>query len=57
MSYFPNWKTTSGKIEAPENETPIPINIESYFENTYDSYNDPKTGTDSKVKGNYIHIT
>lgn len=50
MSYFPNWKTTSGKIEAPENETPIPINIESYFENTYDSYNDPKTGTDSKVK-------
>ena len=33
MSYFPNWKTTSGKIEAPENETPIPINIESYFEN------------------------
>lgn len=51
MSYFPNWKTTSGKIEAPENETPIPINIESYFENTYDSYNDPKTGTDSKVKG------
>ena len=53
MSYFPNWKTTSGKIEAPENETPIPINIESYFENTYDSYNDPKTGTDSRVKGNY----
>lgn len=51
MSYFPNWKTTSGKIEAPENETPIPINIESYFENTYDSYNDPKTGTDSRVKG------
>lgn len=51
MSYFPNWKTTSGKIEAPENETPIPVNVESYFENTYDRYNDPKTGTDSKVKG------
>ncbi len=54
MSYFPNWKTTSGKIEAPENETPIPINIESYFENTYDSYNDPKTGTDSRVKGKIV---
>lgn len=51
MSYFPNWKTTSGKVEAPENETPIPVNVESYFENTYDQYNDPKTGTDSKVKG------
>lgn len=51
MSYFPNWKSKSGKIEAPENETPVSMNIESYFENTYDQYNDPKTGTDSKVKG------
>lgn len=51
MSYFPNWKSKSEKIEAPENETPVSMNIESYFENTYDSYNDPKTGTDSKVKG------
>lgn len=51
LSYFPNWKTTSGKIEAPENETPVAVNIESYFENTYDRYNDPKTGTDSRVKG------
>ena len=51
MAYFPNWKTTSGKIEAPENETPVPVNIESYFENTYDQYNDPKIGTDSNVKG------
>ena len=51
MSYFPNWKSGSGKVEAPENETPVSMNIESYFENTYDQYNDPKTGTDSKVKG------
>ena len=51
MSYFPNWKPASGKVEEPKNETPIPLNIESYFENTYDQYNDPKTGTDSKVKG------
>ena len=34
MSYFPNWKTTSGKIEAPQKATPIPKNIKSYFDYT-----------------------
>ena len=51
MSYFPDWQTSDDNIELPENETPVPVNVESYFEKTYDRYNDPKTGTDPQVKG------
>lgn len=51
MSYFPDWQTSDDNIELPENETPVPVNVESYFEKTYDRYNDPKTGTAPQVKG------
>lgn len=51
MSYFPDWQTSDDNIELPENETPVPVNVESYFEKIYDRYNDPKTGTDPQVKG------
>ena len=51
MSYFPDWQISDDNIELPENETPVPVNVESYFEKTYDRYNDPKTGTDPQVKG------
>lgn len=51
MSYFPNFEVTSDEGKLPENETPIPVSVESYFEKTYDRYNDPQNGTDENVKG------
>lgn len=46
--------------EYAENVGGIEAGVESYYDGTYDSYNDPKTGTDANVKGklypHYIQI-
>lgn len=49
--YFPNWEGGSSKVELPKNEVPMPAAVKSYYEDVYDKYNHPKTGTDAKVKG------
>lgn len=47
MGYFPDWE----KESEPKDQLAQPIKVESYFEGVYDSYNDPKKGTDEEVKG------
>lgn len=47
MGYFPEWE----KESEPKGQLAQPIKVESYFEGIYDSYNDPKKGTDEEVKG------
>ena len=57
LNYFPGWEGGKTGYDMPDGETPVPATVESYYEDTYDSYNDPKTGTDSNVKGKlYPHI-
>ena len=57
LNYFPGWEGGKTGYDMPNGETPVPATVESYYEDTYDSYNDPKTGTDSNVKGKlYPHI-
>ena len=57
LNYFPGWEGGATGYEMPDGETPVPATVESYYEDTYDSYNDPTTGTDSNVKGKlYPHI-
>ena len=51
LNYFPDWEGGESGYEMPTNETPVSANIESYYEDVYDSYNDPETGTDENIKG------
>lgn len=49
--YFPDWEGGSSGTEAPVDETPVAADVESYYEDVYDEYNDPDTGLDENVKG------
>ena len=51
LNYFPNWEGGDTGYEMPSGETPVPADVESYYEGVYDSYNDPNTGTDANIKG------
>lgn len=51
LNYFPDWEGGESGHEMPINETPVNANVESYYEDVYDSYNDPETGTDESIKG------
>lgn len=51
LSYFPNWTGGTSGYQMPTTETPVAATVESYYENIYDSYNDPDFGTDANVKG------
>lgn len=51
MNYFPEWDGGSSGIETPKGQTGQSVPVESYYKDTYDSYNDPKTGSDQEVKG------
>lgn len=51
MNYFPEWDGGSSGIETPKGQTGQSVPVESYYKDTYDSYNDPKTGSDEEVKG------
>lgn len=51
MNYFPGWTGGTSGIESPKSQTPQPVSVESYYEDVYDTYNDPKKGTDSQIKG------
>ena len=57
LYYFPGWEGGESGYQMPSGETPVAANIESYYEDTYDVYNHPETGTDANVKGKlYPHI-
>lgn len=51
MNYFPEWDGGSSGIETPKGQTGQSVPVESYYKDTYDSYNDRKTGSDEEVKG------
>lgn len=51
MNYFPEWDGGSSGIETPKGQTGQSVPVESYYKDTYDSYNHPKTGSDEEVKG------
>lgn len=51
MNYFPEWDGGSSGIESPKGQTGQSVPVESYYKDTYDSYNDPKTGSDQEVRG------
>ena len=46
LTYFPDYTGTS----VPSKEKGVRVTEESYYD-TYDAYNDPKTGTDKQMKG------
>ena len=47
LYYFPEWDGAS----APDDETPVETTTEEVYEDVYDAYNDPETGTDANIKG------
>lgn len=49
--YFPDWEGGKSGYALPTDEIPEDVTVESRYEEVYDSYNHPKTGTDSRVKG------
>lgn len=51
FNYFPDWEGGSSGTALPNDETPIAADVESYYEDVYDQYNDPDTGLDDNVKG------
>ena len=51
MRYYPGWSGGSSGIELPTNQNSKSLQVEEYYKNTFDTYNDPKNGTDSNVKG------
>lgn len=51
FNYFPGWEGGDNGYSMPSGETPVPADVESYYENTYDAYNDPENGADLNVKG------
>ncbi|MFR8260300.1 MAG: NEAT domain-containing protein, partial [Frisingicoccus sp.] len=51
LNYFPDWEGGDTGYAMPSGETPVPANVEEYYADTYDVYNDPQTGTDANVKG------
>lgn len=51
LNYFPGWTGGTSGYEMPSSQTPVAAVVESYYENTYDAYNDPETGEDANVKG------
>lgn len=51
MNYYPGWKGGNSGIELPKDEVAEAVKIESYYNGVYDSYNDPKKGTDQSMKG------
>ncbi len=57
FSYFPDWEGGESGYDAPDEETPIAANVETYYENVWDSYNHPDSGTDDTVRGkSYPHF-
>ncbi|MDD3277991.1 MAG: NEAT domain-containing protein [Lachnospiraceae bacterium] len=57
LNYFPGWEGGESGYQMPVNETPVPAEVESYYEGVYDNYNDPTNGTDANVKGKlYPHF-
>ena len=51
LNYFPDWEGGDSGYAMPSGETPVPADVEEYYEDTYDVYNDPQNGTDANVKG------
>lgn len=51
LNYFPDWTGGKTGVELPKNEVAEAVKVESYYQDTYDSYNDPDKGTDENVKG------
>ena len=51
FNYFPDWEGGGSGTALPSDETPIAADVESYYEDVYDQYNDPDTGLDDNVKG------
>ena len=51
FNYFPDWEGGSSGTELPNDETPISADVESYYEDVYDEYNNPDTRLDDNVKG------
>lgn len=47
MGYFPDWD----KESEPKDQLAQPMKVEAYYKDVYDTYNDPKKGTDEQVKG------
>ena len=57
LNYYPDWEGGTTGYAVPDGETPVPVTVESYYEDIYDSYNDPEDGTDKNIKGKlYPHI-
>lgn len=53
LNYFPEWD----KDEIPKTETPVEANVETWYEDTYDEFNDPQNALDKNVQGKiYPHI-
>lgn len=51
--YFPDWEGSA----LPKDETPVALDVESYYEEVYDEYNHPDSGLDENVKGElYPHF-
>lgn len=51
LTYFPGWTGGESGYALPTNQTPVEVEVESYYEDTYDIYNHPENGKDSNVKG------
>lgn len=51
FTYFPGWTGGESGYSLPSDQTPAEVEVESYYEDTYDIYNHPKNGKDSNVKG------
>lgn len=53
LNYFPGWEGGETGYSVPNAQTPVPVSVEEYYEGVYDAYNDPETGVDANIKGNY----
>ena len=51
LNYFPDWEGGDTGYAMPSGETPVSANVEEYYADTYDVYNDPENGTDNNAKG------
>ena len=51
LNYFPEWTGGESGVDAPTGIEPVPANVDSYYEDVYDAYNDPDNGLDANVKG------
>lgn len=60
LNYYAGWSGGKTGLEIPDGVDAKPATVEEYYENIYDSYNDPTTGVDSNIKGqlypHYISI-